>query len=105
MTVEDVTHRPRRPLSVAALVAELRAVTVDPDRSPELRRAAAERLAQLATATDHTGAPLVPAAHPDRWWGLADPTSNPVRCASRTARCSSPAAAWSSWTAARCSGS
>ncbi|TQF03550.1 ATP-dependent helicase [Kitasatospora acidiphila] len=78
VTVEDVTHRPRRPLSVAALVAELRAVTVDPDRSPELRRAAAERLAQLATATDDTGAPLVPAAHPDRWWGLADPTSNPV---------------------------
>ncbi|MFI9361123.1 ATP-dependent helicase [Kitasatospora sp. NPDC053057] len=77
VTVEDVTHRPRRPLSVAALVAELRAVTVDPARSPELRRAAAERLAVLATATDEDGLPLVPAAHPDRWWGLDDPTAAP----------------------------
>ncbi|MFJ8471751.1 ATP-dependent helicase [Kitasatospora sp. NPDC094011] len=77
VTVEDVTHRPRRPLSVAALVAELRAVTVDPDRSPELRRAAAERLAVLATAADQDGLPLVPAAHPERWWGLDDPTAAP----------------------------
>ncbi|MGW2378385.1 ATP-dependent helicase [Kitasatospora sp. NPDC001683] len=77
VTVEDVTHRPRRPLSVAALVAELRAVTVDPARSPELRRAAAERLAVLAAATDQDGLPLVPAAHPDRWWGLEDPTAAP----------------------------
>ncbi|GAA1269055.1 hypothetical protein GCM10009665_67040 [Kitasatospora nipponensis] len=78
VTVEDVTHRPRRPLSVAALVAELRAVTVDPARSPQLRRTAAERLAQLATATDEDGVPLVPAAHPDRWWGMADVTAGPV---------------------------
>ncbi|MFH9353071.1 ATP-dependent helicase [Kitasatospora sp. NPDC017646] len=77
VTVEDVTHRPRRPLSVAALVAELRAVTVDPARSPELRRAAAERLAVLAAAADEDGLPLVPAAHPDRWWGLDDPTAAP----------------------------
>ncbi|MFJ9696563.1 ATP-dependent helicase [Kitasatospora sp. NPDC101183] len=77
VTVEDVTHRPRRPLSVAALVAELRAVTVDPARSPELRRAAAERLATLAAASDEEGVPLVPAAHPDRWWGLDDPTTAP----------------------------
>ncbi|MFJ2575629.1 ATP-dependent helicase [Kitasatospora aureofaciens] len=77
VTVEDVTHRPRRPLSVPALVAELRAVTVDPARSPELRRAAAERLATLAAATDEDGLPLVPAAHPDRWWGLDDPTAAP----------------------------
>ncbi|MFJ3218535.1 ATP-dependent helicase [Kitasatospora sp. NPDC086801] len=77
VVVEDVTHRPRRPLSVAALVAELRAVTVDPARSPELRRAAAERLAVLAAATDDEGLPLVPAARPDRWWGLADATAAP----------------------------
>ncbi|MBU3869730.1 ATP-dependent helicase, partial [Streptomyces sp. 4503] len=37
----DVTQRPRRPLSVAALVAELRATTVDPDASEALRDAAA----------------------------------------------------------------
>ncbi|WP_406202864.1 ATP-dependent helicase [Kitasatospora sp. NBC_01560] len=76
-TVEDVTHRPRRPLNVAALVAELRAVTVDRSRSPELRRAAAERLATLALAADEDGLPLVPAAHPDRWWGLDDATAAP----------------------------
>ena len=75
--VEDVTHRPRRPLAVTALVAELRAVTVDPHRSPELRRAAAERLARLASAADDDGVPLVPVAHPDRWWGLDDATAAP----------------------------
>ncbi|GJF29958.1 helicase UvrD [Kitasatospora sp. NE20-6] len=81
VTVADVTHRPRRPLSVAALVAELRAVTVDPARTPELRRAAAERLARLASAADEDGFPLVPAAHPDRWWGLLDQTAaaDPLR--------------------------
>ncbi|GAA1411390.1 hypothetical protein GCM10009639_62980 [Kitasatospora putterlickiae] len=77
VTVEDVTHRPRRPLAVPALVAELRAVTVDPDRSPELRRAAAERLAALALATDDEDRPLVPAARPESWWGLDDPTAAP----------------------------
>ncbi|MFB7378560.1 ATP-dependent helicase [Kitasatospora purpeofusca] len=78
VTVEDVTHRPRRPLAVPALVAELRAVTVDPARSPELRRAAAERLATLALATDEEGRPLVPAARPEAWWGLDDATAAPA---------------------------
>ncbi|XCM84106.1 ATP-dependent DNA helicase [Kitasatospora sp. HUAS MG31] len=77
VVVEDVASRPRRPLSVPALVAELRAVTVDPARSPQLRRAAAERLARLAGAVDEDGLPLVPAAHPDRWWGLVDQTAAP----------------------------
>ncbi|WP_254792831.1 UrvD/REP family ATP-dependent DNA helicase, partial [Streptomyces sp. CC77] len=71
---EDVTARPRRPLAVAALVAELRATTVDPDASPALRDAAARRLARLAALTDHEGQMLVPAAHPHRWWGLDEPT-------------------------------
>ncbi|MFF2041220.1 ATP-dependent helicase [Kitasatospora sp. NPDC058170] len=90
VTVEDVTHRPRRPLSVPALVAELRAVTVDPARSPELRRAAAERLATLAAAADEDGLPLVPAAHPDRWWGLDDATAaaEPLRDADLPVRLS-----------------
>ncbi|MFF7455916.1 ATP-dependent helicase [Kitasatospora sp. NPDC008115] len=77
VVVEDVTHRPRRPLAVPALVAELRAVTVDATRSPELRRAAAERLATLALATDDENRPLVPAARPESWWGLEDPTAAP----------------------------
>ncbi|MEU1626253.1 UvrD-helicase domain-containing protein [Streptomyces sp. NPDC020096] len=70
----NVTHRPRRPLAVAALVAELRATTVDPSASPALRAAAAARLARLAALRDDEGYALVPSAHPDRWWGLYEPT-------------------------------
>ncbi|MEU7279720.1 ATP-dependent DNA helicase [Streptomyces sp. NPDC045431] len=75
---KDITGRPRRPLAVAALVAELRATTVDPEASEELRDAAARRLARLAALTDEDGQPLVPAAHPYRWWGLYDPTHSAV---------------------------
>ncbi|MFK4868625.1 ATP-dependent helicase [Streptomyces sp. CSMPJR101] len=74
----DVTGRPRRPLSVAALVAELRATTVDPRASDALRRAAALRLARLAALSDDDGRPLVPAAHPYRWWGMFEPTKSKV---------------------------
>lgn len=74
----DVTGRPRRPLSVAALVAELRATTVDPRASDTLREAAARRLARLAALADEDGRPLVPAAHPYRWWGMFEPTESKV---------------------------
>ncbi|MFJ3528693.1 ATP-dependent helicase [Streptomyces sp. NPDC090132] len=74
----DVTGRPRRPLAVAALVAELRATTVDPDASDALREEAARRLARLAALTDDEGQPLVPSAHPYRWWGLYEPTRSAV---------------------------
>ncbi|MGW3498457.1 ATP-dependent helicase [Streptomyces sp. NPDC001020] len=75
---KDVTGRPRRPLSVAALVAELRATTVDPSASDALRQAAALRLARLAALADEDGRPLVPSAHPYRWWGMWDPTESKV---------------------------
>ncbi len=75
---QDVTGRPRRPLSVAALVAELRATTVDPRASAALREAAARRLARLAALTDEDGRPLVPSAHPYRWWGMWEPTESKV---------------------------
>ncbi|MCX5092743.1 ATP-dependent helicase [Streptomyces sp. NBC_00365] len=74
----DVTGRPRRPLSVAALVAELRATTVDPRVSDTLRQAAAHRLAKLAALGDEDGRPLVPSAHPYRWWGMYEPTESKV---------------------------
>ncbi|MEU7662709.1 ATP-dependent helicase [Streptomyces lincolnensis] len=74
----DVTGRPRRPLSVAALVAELRATTVDPRVSQTLREAAARRLARLAALADEDGRPLVPSAHPYRWWGMFEPTESKV---------------------------
>ncbi|MGW2645374.1 ATP-dependent helicase [Streptomyces sp. NPDC001393] len=75
---KDVTGRPRRPLAVAALVAELRATTVDPRASAALREAAARRLARLAALADEDGRPLVPSAHPYRWWGMYDPTESKV---------------------------
>ncbi|MER5871086.1 ATP-dependent DNA helicase [Streptomyces sp. NPDC002044] len=75
---KDVTGRPRRPLAVPALVAELRATTVDPEATPALRDAAARRLARLAALTDDEDRPLVPAAHPQRWWGLYEPTRSTV---------------------------
>ncbi|MFE0676591.1 UvrD-helicase domain-containing protein [Streptomyces sp. NPDC058867] len=75
---KDVTGRPRRPLSVAALVAELRATTVDPRVSGALREAAVGRLARLAALADEDGRPLVPSAHPYRWWGMFEPTESKV---------------------------
>jgi superfamily I DNA/RNA helicase/RecB family exonuclease len=75
---KDVTGRPRRPLSVAALVAELRATTVDPRVSDPLREAATRRLARLAALADEDGRPLVPSAHPYRWWGMFEPTESKV---------------------------
>lgn len=75
---KDVTGRPRRPLAVAALVAELRATTVDPRVSDTLREAAARRLARLAALVDEDGRPLVPSAHPYRWWGMYEPTESKV---------------------------
>ena len=68
-----VGERPQRAMTVPALVAELRSIAADADRPVPLRRAAATRLATLATAT-HGAAALVPSAHPDRWWGVAEPT-------------------------------
>ncbi|QOZ99295.1 DNA helicase UvrD [Streptomyces violascens] len=82
---KDISSRPRRPLSVAALVAELRATTVDPRVSAPLREAAAHRLAKLAALTDEDGRPLVPTAHPDRWWGMREPTRSEVPLRDRDA--------------------
>ena len=70
------TDRVGRPLSLPSLVAALRRESVDPRRSPAMRRAAAGRLAGLAAAVDDRGTPLAPAAHPSSWWGLALPTVN-----------------------------
>ncbi|MFJ8939464.1 ATP-dependent helicase [Streptomyces sp. NPDC102365] len=75
---KDITGRPRRPLSVAALVAELRATTVDPRVSATLREEAARRLGRLAALGDEDGRPLVPSAHPYRWWGMYEPTESKV---------------------------
>lgn len=71
--VEDhrITHvqgRPRRPLSLPGLVAELRRTLADPDQPAPLRDAAAIRLARL-TDEHRSGRVRVPAADPATWWG------------------------------------
>jgi superfamily I DNA/RNA helicase/RecB family exonuclease len=68
--LRELPGRPRRPLSLSALVGELRSMTVDPEVSPRLREEAAVRLARLADATDPDGRSLVPAARPEHWWGM-----------------------------------
>jgi superfamily I DNA/RNA helicase/RecB family exonuclease len=68
--VRELPGRPRRPLSLTALVGELRSTTVDPEVSPRLREEAAVRLARLADATDGEGHTLVSAARPEQWWGM-----------------------------------
>lgn len=78
VTPVAVDQRPSRPMTLSGLVAELRAAAVDPDASQALRDAAARRLARLAAATDDIGRPLVPAAHPSRWWGLAEISQSTV---------------------------
>lgn len=55
-----------RPLTLRALVAELRQHAQLADRSPAEADEAVRVLARLATAD-----PPVPGAHPDTWWGLA----------------------------------
>ena len=64
--------RPARPLSLRGLVTDLRKAADDPD--PEVRASAAGLLARVARS--HAG--RARAAHPDTWWGLADPTVSPV---------------------------
>jgi RecB family exonuclease len=66
----------RRPLNLAALIAELRRTATDPAAPAPLRDAAVTRLAVLASATAPDGARLVPNADPRRWWGLYDYTEN-----------------------------
>ncbi len=103
----DVTGRPRRPLSVAALVAELRATTVDPrvsGRPPGGRRPPAGP----ARRARRRGRPPAGAVRAPRTAGGAC-SSRPrarCRCATATSPSCSPAAPSTSWpTPAPCSGS
>ncbi|MFS3128502.1 ATP-dependent helicase [Nocardioides sp. Bht2] len=80
---DDVRHlsgRPRRPLSLAGLVAELRRTVSDPSSPAALRAAAARRLADLAGRSQGRQQ-LAPSADPANWWGtraLSSP-SEPLR--------------------------
>ncbi|MDQ1573443.1 MAG: hypothetical protein QOH44_1002, partial [Actinomycetota bacterium] len=73
-------------LSLGALVGRLRRAVADPGLAEGARSFAAAQLARLA-APGPDGRPLVAAAHPDNWWGVAELTpgargvfdSGPVR--------------------------
>ena len=66
--IRHVDGRPRRPLSLPGLVAELRRTVADPAQSEPLRQAAARRLARLAE--EHRSERLwAPSADPATWWG------------------------------------
>jgi superfamily I DNA/RNA helicase/RecB family exonuclease len=68
----EVSRAPRR-FVLTGIVAELRAVVVDPAADEADRNAAAIELARLAEAR-------VPGADPEEWWGLADATTDaPIR--------------------------
>jgi superfamily I DNA/RNA helicase/RecB family exonuclease len=64
-----VTERPRtevlRPVTLRALVAELRKFAQDPQASSGLTREAVRHLSRMAVLD-----PPVPGAHPDQWWGI-----------------------------------
>jgi superfamily I DNA/RNA helicase/RecB family exonuclease len=59
----------QRPLVLSRLVGELRAAVCDEQADPGRRRRAARQLARLAAAR-------VPGAHPDSWYGLAEPSTD-----------------------------
>jgi superfamily I DNA/RNA helicase/RecB family exonuclease len=68
--IQQLASRPRRPLSLPALIGDLRRFSLDPQTTPALRSAAATRLARLADARSGDGQPLAVRADPARWWGM-----------------------------------
>jgi superfamily I DNA/RNA helicase/RecB family exonuclease len=82
-------------LSSASLVGRLRRALSDPASDDALRAEAARCLADLADAVDDAGTPLVQAAAPDHWWGLAgeSPGTRPVRQLDRPVELSGSAVA------------
>lgn len=72
--VQTVTGRPRRVLTMPAMVARLRTAVLDPQSSPGLRTAAAGRLARLGQLRDRHGRPVARGADPATWWGIRDYT-------------------------------
>ncbi|MFA6298594.1 MAG: ATP-dependent DNA helicase [Nocardioides sp.] len=80
LRIEHRQGRPRRPLSLPGLVAELRRTTADDTLAEPLRRAAARRLARL-TAEHRAGTAWVPGADPASWWGTraASASEQPLR--------------------------
>lgn len=69
VTPTETVGRPRRPLSLDGLVAELRRTAADEHAPEALRAAAVRRLARLADE-EVGGRPVAPSADPASWWGV-----------------------------------
>jgi RecB family exonuclease len=80
VAISPVVDHPVRPLTLAGVCAELRAVVTDDEQPKELREAAALRLALMAM-TEVEGQALIRAADPQHWWGLSEAThaDQPIR--------------------------
>lgn len=75
----EETHlggRPARPLTLTGHVARLRTELMRV--TGEERERLIDELRVLAQLTDDHGRPLVPAADPDMWWHVLEPTSNTI---------------------------
>ena len=103
--VVRVRDRPVRPLTLPALVAELRAVAADPDAAEPLRRVAADRLATLAV--ERTADVRAGARRPTRrrGGGCDDPSDPRCRCTPTTRRSCCPGPRSPGSRTARCGGS
>jgi superfamily I DNA/RNA helicase/RecB family exonuclease len=64
--------RPKRPLSIDGVIANLRRTLNDTEQPELLRLAAANQLASMAS--DHGS--LFASAQPTKWWGVLEPTQN-----------------------------
>ena len=103
--IATLPGRPRRPLSMAALIGELRSVSTDPDTGPALREQAALRLARLADASDSGGRPLAGSALPSRWWAWPSSATGRLQSCLGTLRCIFRAVNWRTCLPVRGSGS
>ena len=88
---EHLPGRPTRPLTLTGHVAALRTQLLHAEGG-ERERIVSE-LATLARLTDDDGYPLVPAADPNSWWHVWEPTSNdePLRSSEEPIRLSASA--------------
>ncbi|MDO8732786.1 MAG: ATP-dependent DNA helicase [Actinomycetota bacterium] len=71
--------------ALPVLIARLRVTALDSESPPGLRAAALDQLRQLSAHRDDAGEVLIPAAQPERWWGVLEPTELhiPLRPADR----------------------
>ena len=64
----------RRPMTLRAMIAELRQFSERAATDP-VRAQAAARILNRFTDTDRTAGMLIPGAHPSQWWGLLELSS------------------------------